>query len=173
MTLLLLFIAFFEIGLFSFGGGYAMLPFIEHETVFLHHWISQSDFADVVALAQITPGPVAVNSATFVGTRVAGPLGAAVATFAVVLGPAVLILTVVRLVNKFSSSYLVKGALSGLRPALLALIAYSAYSIAKTSLTDLITVGVAVAALAVLLFSKVHPLIILAATAAIGGVFLR
>ncbi len=172
MTLLQLSFSFLKIGLFSFGGGYAMLPLIQEEVVNLHGWITQANFVDIIAVAQITPGPIAVNSATFVGYHVAGIPGAVAATFSVVLGPLVLAAIVVRLADRFSSSYLVQGALAGLRPALLALIAYSAVSIARTSFTGVLTVLVGSAAFALLIFTRVHPLIVLGATALIGGLFL-
>ncbi|HUX12142.1 MAG TPA: chromate transporter [Spirochaetia bacterium] len=172
MILLQLFVSFLKIGLFSFGGGYAMLPLIQDEIVRLHGWVTQANFVDIIAIAQITPGPIAVNSATFVGYHVAGVPGAVIATFAVVSGPLVLAAIVVRLADRFSSSYLVQGALTGLRPALLALIAYSAISIARTSFTGVVTVLVGVGAFALLIFTRVHPLIILGATALIGGLFL-
>ncbi len=173
MIILQLFLAFFQIGLFSFGGGYAMLPLIQQQTVAVHHWISQADFVDIIAIAQITPGPIAVNSATFVGYHTAGVAGAIVSTIAVVAGPTILVLGVVRLAERFSASPLVKGALDGLRPVLLALISYSAFTIAKTAFADLFTVLIGIAAFALLTFTRVHPLIILAATALVGGLFLR
>ena len=150
-----------------------MLPLIQHQTVNLHHWITQSDFVDIIAIAQITPGPIAINSATFVGYQVAGVLGSIVATIAVVSGPVLLILLVARLTEKFASSYLVKGVFEGLRPGLLALIAYSAVTVARTSLTSLPTIALCVGAFALLLFTKLHPLIVLAAAALVGGLFLR
>ncbi len=172
ILLLQLFLSFLKIGVFSFGGGYAMLPLIQEEIVTAHGWITQANFVDIIAVAQITPGPVAVNSATFVGYHVAGVSGALIATLAVVSGPLVLVTVVVHLADRFSKSYLVQGALTGLRPALIALIAYSAVSIAKTAFDDIPTVLVGVGAFLLLVVTRVHPLIVLAATALIGGLFL-
>jgi len=172
MIVLQVFFAFLKIGLFSFGGGYAMLPLIENEIELAHHWITHADFVDIIAIAQITPGPIAINAATFVGYHVAGLVGSVVATVAVVLGPIVLMVVVMRLARRFASSLLVQGALNGLRPALLALIAYSAVSVARTSLTGVSTIVLAAAAFALLMFTKLHPLLILLAAAVLGGLFL-
>lgn len=78
MTLLRLFIAFFQIGLFSIGGGYAAMPLIQHQTIDVYSWLTMSEFADIMTIAEMTPGPIAINSATFVGIQVAGIPGALV-----------------------------------------------------------------------------------------------
>ena len=83
--LLQLFISFFKIGAFSFGGGYAMLPLIKREVIEVHGWMTGAEFIDVLAISEMTPGPFAVNSATFLGNKVAGIPGSIVATFAVIL----------------------------------------------------------------------------------------
>ena len=172
MILVQLFVSFLKVGLFSFGGGYAMLPLIEHETVDLHHWIDKASFVQIVSIAQITPGPIAINSATFVGYRVDGVVGSAVATVAVVLAPMMIVLLIARIADRFSESMAIQGALSGLKPALLALVAFSAVSIAQSALASLPAILIAAAAFAVLLLTRIHPLVVLAAAAAIGGFFL-
>ena len=99
MIYLQLFLSMFQIGLFSVGGGYVAIPLIQHQVVELHGWLSATEFTDIITIAEMTPGPIAINSATFVGIRVAGIPGALVATFGCVLpssfqqvkGPAVLI----------------------------------------------------------------------------------
>ena len=80
-----LFLSFLQVGLFSFGGGYAAMPLIRGQVVTVHHWLSMSEFTDLITISQMTPGPIAVNSATFVGTKIAGTLGALVATFGCIL----------------------------------------------------------------------------------------
>ena len=85
MIYLQLFLSFLQIGMFSFGGGYAAMPFIQDQVVNLHHWLSLSEFTDLITISQMTPGPIAVNSATFVGLKIAGFLGAVVATLGCIL----------------------------------------------------------------------------------------
>ncbi|NLV89566.1 MAG: chromate transporter, partial [Tissierellia bacterium] len=84
-NLIKLFISFFKIGAFSFGGGYAMLPLIKEEIIDVHGWLTNTEFIDIIAISEMTPGPIAINSATFLGYKVAGVLGSVVATIAVVL----------------------------------------------------------------------------------------
>ena len=86
-----LFISFFKIGLFSFGGGYAALPLIQEEVVDMNSWLSLNEFNDLITISQMTPGPIAINSATFVGIRIAGLPGALAATFGCVLPSAVIV----------------------------------------------------------------------------------
>ena len=85
MILFQLFLSFLQIGLFSFGGGYAALPLIQSQVIELHHWINMTEFTDLITISQMTPGPIAVNSATFIGLKMAGIPGAIVATLGVVL----------------------------------------------------------------------------------------
>ena len=96
-----LFCVFFKIGAFTFGGGYAMIPIIQRETVENKGWISDDDIHDIIAIAESTPGPIAINSATFVGYRVAGVFGAAFATFGVVLPSYLLISAIAYLLREF------------------------------------------------------------------------
>ncbi|MCI8649174.1 MAG: chromate transporter [Anaerotruncus sp.] len=91
-----LFLSFFKIGAFTFGGGYAMIPLIERETVESHHWVTEEDILDVLAIAESTPGPISINAATFIGHKVAGFWGAACATFGTAL-PSFLIIAVLSL----------------------------------------------------------------------------
>ena len=92
MIYLQLFLSFFQIGLFSFGGGYAAMPLIQGQIVKIHGWMTMSEFTDLITISQMTPGPIAVNSATFVGLRVAGYVGAVVATLGCIL-PSCIIVT--------------------------------------------------------------------------------
>jgi chromate transporter len=122
MVWLELFLSFFQIGLLGFGGGYAMIPFFE-KAIIAHNWLSLTEFADVVAISQMTPGPLAVNAATFIGYRVAGLGGSALATFAVFLPSFILVVLTASLYSAFKTSRLVQGILSGIRPATVGLIA--------------------------------------------------
>lgn len=132
---LTLFVSFLKIGLFGFGGGYAMLPLIQHEVVDLHQWITVSDFTDIVAISQTTPGPIAFNSATYIGytavieagfTQGYGVLGAAICTFAVSL-PSLILMTIASLFFfRLSNNLWMQSALSVLKPAIIGLIASAA-----------------------------------------------
>lgn len=135
MIYLQLFIAFFKIGLFGFGGGYAMLSLIQGEVVTAHHWISTSQFTDIIAISQMTPGPIGLNSATYVGYTAASNagfsngmaiLGSAMATFAVVLPSFLLMIFVIRIFHKYHNHPVVNTMLSVLRPTVVGLIAAAA-----------------------------------------------
>lgn len=120
-----LFFVFFKIGLFSFGGGLAMVSVIQQE-VLAHGWIPAAEYARIITISQMTPGPIAVNTATYVGARVCGPefapalLGSFIATLGVSLPSFIIVYFVARSLDKFSQSRLVKEALCGIRPAVIA-----------------------------------------------------
>ena len=97
MIYLQLFLSFLQIGAFSFGGGYAAMPLIQNQVVDLHHWLSLSEFTDLVTISQMTPGPIAVNSATFVGIKIAGIPGAIVATLVCILPACIIVTNIARL----------------------------------------------------------------------------
>ena len=126
-----LFAVFFKIGAFTFGGGYAMIPLIHRETVENHKWISDDDIHDIIAIAESTPGPIAVNSATFVGYKVAGVLGSAFATFGVVLPSYLLISAIAYLLREFYDYRVVRYAFYGIRAGVLALIFKALYMMFK------------------------------------------
>ena len=118
-----LFLSFLYIGFFTIGGGYAALPLIEEQTVTLNGWLSLSEFADLVTISEITPGPIAINSATFVGMKVAGIPGALCTTLGFVLAPFIIVTIFYIVYKRYRNMSLVQGILSGLRPAVVALIA--------------------------------------------------
>ncbi len=127
-----LFITFFEIGLFGFGGGYGMLSLIQHETVEHHHWLSSSEFTDIVAISQMTPGPIGINSATYCGytavfhatnSPLLAILGSATATFALVLPSLILMILISKMFMRYMHNYLVEAVFKGLRPAVVGLLA--------------------------------------------------
>ena len=134
MILWQLFVSYLKIGFFGFGGGYAMLSLIQNEVVVQHAWMTNAEFADIVAVSQITPGPIAINSATYVGYTVGaqtgsvwyGILGAAVATFAVCLPALTLMLLITRFFLKLKDNPLVEGAMKGMRPVVIGMIAAAA-----------------------------------------------
>lgn len=127
----LVFLTFLRIGAFTFGGGYAMIPLIQRETVEKHKWISDDDILEIIAIAESTPGPIAINSATFVGYKVAGFWGSFCATFGVVL-PSYVIISVISLVlRQFQDIQAVQYAFFGIRAGVLALILKSLWTMFK------------------------------------------
>lgn len=134
MEYLRLFFSFFKIGLFSFGGGYAMLPMIYQEIGAFG--LSMKEFSDVVAISQMTPGPIAVNAATYVGFKSAGFAGAAFATFGVSLPSFIIITIIASVLHKFKESVIIQHALEGIRPATIGMIASAIVFFASTSIVD-------------------------------------
>ncbi len=131
MIYLTLFYTFFKIGLFTFGGGYAMLPLIQEEIV-RHGWMSVQDLVNFIAVSESTPGPFAVNISTYVGVETAGFPGGLCATLGVILPSFVIILAVAGCYQKFCKSRIVRGCMSGLKPAVLGLIGTAVISTGKT-----------------------------------------
>ena len=122
-----LFVTFFKIGLFNFGGGYAMISFLQNEIVFKHAWLTTAQFTDIVAVSQVTPGPVGINMATYAGYTATGDVwGAAAATVAVCLPSLILLIALGKLLHKHHSSPRIQGVLAGIRPAVVGLIAAAA-----------------------------------------------
>ncbi|MEG6612074.1 chromate transporter [Pseudoclostridium thermosuccinogenes] len=129
MTLIKLFWSFFQIGLFSIGGGMAAMPLIQNQVVNLHQWLTLTEFTDLITIAEMTPGPIAINSATFVGIRIAGIPGAIIATIGCILPSCAIVSLLAWLYFKYKELTLVQGILSGLRPTIVALIASAGLSI--------------------------------------------
>ena len=123
-----LFFTFFRIGLFTLGGGYAMLPMIEQEVI-AHSWLSMEELIDFIAVSESTPGPFAVNIATYIGTHTAGFPGALCATAGVVLPSFLIILFVARIFTKFKDSRTVQGIMTGLKPAVVGLIGAALFTL--------------------------------------------
>jgi chromate transporter len=124
--------SFFKIGLFSYGGGYAMVPMMQGE-ILAHGWLPVREFADIVAISQMTPGPIAVNAATYIGYRVAGVFGSAAATLGVCLPSFILVILVTHFLRKFKESRAVNSLLSGIRPATVGLIRAAVLFFARMS----------------------------------------
>lgn len=174
-----LFVTFFKIGLFTFGGGYAMLPLIREE-VLAHNWAEEAEIVNFIAVSESTPGPFAINMSTYIGTDQAGFFGAFFATLGVVLPSFIIILIVAKCYEKFQSSKIVRGCMSGLKPAVVGLIGAAVISIAGTvlfpngistavfsSLNFYISLAI-FAVMALLAFKKVHPILIIALSAVAG-----
>lgn len=138
-----LFISFLKIGLCSFGGGYAALPLILDQVVKKHHWLTLSDFADVVTISQMTPGPIVINAATFVGQRLAGWKGAIVASLGSILPSLVIVSCLTYLYFRYKDLEWMKKTLSILQPIIIGLIAISALSMVE---------GISISFLSLLMF---------------------
>ena len=141
-TLWQLFYSMAKIGLFTFGGGYAMIPLIQREIVEKHGWMTDDDILDIFAIAESTPGPIAINSATFVGWRVAGFFGAALATFGVVLPSFVIILLISFLLGNFADIPAVQYAFQGIRAGVLALLIKALWTMYKKNPKSLVGYGI-------------------------------
>ncbi|MGF6905853.1 chromate transporter [Fusobacterium sp. PH5-44] len=134
MIYLKLFWSFFQVGLFTIGGGMASLPLIENEVVNYNNWLSVAEFTDLITISQMTPGPIAINSATFVGTRIAGFLGALVATIGFITPSCIIMGILAYILKKYKTLSTVQGILSGLRPAVVAMIAAAGLKILQLTL---------------------------------------
>ncbi len=179
MNCLELFFAFFKIGLFTFGGGYAMLPLIQEETL-ARGWVDQSELINFIAVSESTPGPFAVNMATYIGTEESGFFGAFAATLGVILPSFIIILIVAKCYERFQKNKIVKGCLSGIKPTAIGLIGAAVVSVAGTvffhggfhlavfSDISFYISAVIFLIMTVLAFYKVHPIVLIVSSAAIG-----
>jgi len=168
MILLNLYLSFAKVGLFTFGGGYAMLPLIESEIIHGRGWLTVREFTDIVAIAEVTPGPIAVNSATFVGYRLAGVLGGIVATLGVVTPSVVIVLALAMLAKRFENSTGLARVKSGMRPAVVGLIAAAALTVARVALVDLKSMMMAAVAALLVFGVKLDPIVVLAISGLLG-----
>lgn len=163
-----LFSAFFKIGLFTFGGGYAMLPMLQREVVQHHGWVTEEEVLDYYAIGQCTPGVIAVNTATFVGTKLAGALGGAVATFAVVLPSLIIITAISTVLQNFSSYEMVQHAFAGIRVAVAALVVTSVWKLYRKGVKGAFSNGVFVASLVLTVVTDISPVWVVLVAGAMG-----
>jgi len=163
-------LAFLKIGSFAFGGGYAILAFIYREIVEIHGWLSPEEFVDVIAIAEMTPGTIAVNSSTFVGFQLAGFWGGLLCSACILAVPFAICLVVSYYFSRFKDNAHLKNALLGIRPAVVGLIAAACVSVAEISITSLS--GMFFFGLALLLVwkFKVHPIVVLVICGGLGAV---
>lgn len=161
MILLQLFLTFAFIGAFSFGGGYGMLPLIQEEIVYTHQWLSIQQFSDILAVAEMTPGPIVINAATYVGYKMAGVPGSTAATIGVVLPSFILIMTLAGIVLKNKDNPYFQGAFSGLRPVVVALVVGAAILLGKEIIVDYQSTLLTVGALATIVLTKMHPVLVI------------
>jgi len=182
MIYLQLFWSFFQIGLFSFGGGFAAMPLIQSQVVDIHGWLTLTEFTDLITISEMTPGPIAINSATFVGTQIAGLGGALVSTFGCILPSCIIVSLLAWLYGKYKELVVIKGVLAGLRPTVVALIFSAGLSILVLSFwgqrgftwdilsIDFIAVALFAAGLFLLRKLKPNPIFIMLGSGVIGGV---
>lgn len=167
-TLWSLFCTFFKIGGFTFGGGYAMIPLIQKEAVENKQWVTDDDILEIIAIAESTPGPIAINSATFVGYRTCGVLGAACATLGVVLPSFVLILLISFVLEQFQAIKAVQYAFNGIRAGVLALLFKALWGMYKKSPKGWAAYVIMGAAFVLTAFVKINVLIVIVFCAVFG-----
>ena len=171
MIYLVLFWEFFKIGLLAIGGGLVTIPFLMDLTD-KYDWLSKQQLADMIAVAESTPGPVGVNMATYGGFNAAGIWGGLIATFGLVLPSLIIIILISKYVMKYENEGVFKSILFGIRPAVLALILYAGYILAEMAFTDTKTALIGVAAFGIVhYFRKLHPIVFILCGAVMGIVF--
>lgn len=181
MIYLKLFWAFFQIGLFSIGGGYAAMPLIQNQVVDIYGWLNMTEFADIITISQMTPGPISINSATFVGTRIAGIWGAITATFGCIFPSCIIVLLLAVLYKKYKNLKYVQGVLGGLRPAVVGMIASAGLAIITLALwngkavsfnvnsIDFIAVVLIAVCVLALKKLKINPTFVMLGAGVVGG----
>ena len=163
-----LFLTFFKIGAFTFGGGYAMIPLIQKEAVENKGWVTDDDILEIIAIAESTPGPIAINSATFVGYRTCGFLGAACATLGVVLPSFCVILVISYVLQEFQDLKIVQYAFNGIRAGVLALLFKALWTMYKKSPKGWAAYVVMATAFLLTAFLKVNVLLVILGCAVFG-----
>ncbi len=160
--------SFLKVGLFTIGGGYAMIPLMEAEVITIHGWLNASEFLDIIAVAEMTPGPISINAATFIGYTMAGVAGSLIATLGVITPSLVLLLLLSRVLVKVIQNPGAANFLSGLRSALVALILLASFTLGQTAIIDIPTVLIFGLLLIASLMRQVSPLYFIAAGAFLG-----
>lgn len=163
-----IFVLFFKIGLFTFGGGYAMIPLIEKEIVYNKKWIEKEEITDILAVSQSIPGAIAINSATFIGYKTFGKKGALAATLGVILPSFFIISLIATIFSRFGNNYIVNSVFAGIRPAVVALIAFAVFKIGKTSVKDKAGLVVAIIAMVLVVVFNIHAILVILGGAAFG-----
>ena len=166
--LLQLFFAFIQVGLFSVGGGYAAIPLIQNQIVDVHHLMTLGEFTDLITIAEMTPGPISINSATFVGTRLAGIPGSILCTLGCIIPSFCICLALAHFYYKYRNFSGVQTVLSALRPAVVALIAAPTFSMAKSAKVNRYTIWIPVVSALLIWLLGFSPIWIIIA-AGVGG----
>lgn len=168
-----IFITFFKIGCFTIGGGYAMVPVIQKEVVEEKKWISQEEFLDAIAITNSLPGPLATNSATYVGYKLAGIPGAITAVFATALPSFLIILIIATFFAAIKDSKIVQNIFNGIRPAVVALILFAVIKLAKSIGLKVVNILITIGTLIAMVFFNVHPFLAVIISGIIGFFFFR
>lgn len=166
----LLFSSFAKIGLFTFGGGYAALRLIQTEIIIGKAWLTMEEFLDVVAIAEVTPGPIALNASTFIGYKLAGIPGAISGTLGVIFFPVAIMLVLTYFVNKLKENRKMKSIKTILRAAVIGLIASAAVSMGAAALGGWVSIGIFAAALVAATWLKADPIMLLLIVGVAGAV---
>lgn len=164
-----MFITFFKIGAFTIGGGYAMLPFIQTEVVEKNKWLTMEEFLDIIAVAEVTPGPVAVNTSTYVGYKLYGVKGALVCSLGTILPSFLIILAIVTFLWKYRQNEIADRIFLGIRPAVAALIFSAVYKIGKTMKITKVTLAITIATILLIVVLNISPIYIIL-SAAFGSI---
>ncbi len=163
--------SFLKVGLFTIGGGYAMIPLMEAEVITVHGWLSATEFLDIIAVAEMTPGPVSINAATFIGYTMAGTTGSLVATLGVISPSLILLLLLSRILIRVIQNPGAENFINGLRSALVALILLASFTLGQTAIIDLPTALIFGTLLIAGVLRKTSPLYFIAAGALLGLIF--
>lgn len=166
-----LFVVFAKIGSFSFGGGYAMLPFIYKELVLKNGWITLKEYSDIIAISQMTPGAVAISYASFIGYKFGGLIGCISASLGVILPSFIMIVLIASIFKKFYEKDVVKAVFMGIRPGTLGLLAAAAYTVTTSNVKDIKGSIIFFVALLALLIKKIDPIFVLLAGGIVGIIF--
>lgn len=159
---------FIQAGAFSFGGGYGVLYMLQKEVVWENAWLSSQQFVDIVAIAEMTPGPIAVNTSTFVGCTLFGPLAGILCTLCIIAVPFCLSLLVSVFFQKFKDNCHVVGALKGIRPVVIGLIGAVSIRIAAVSFVDYASIGIFLIAIVLLFKFKINPIWVMLTSGCLG-----
>ena len=166
--LLSLYWSFLKVGLFTVGGGYAMIPLMEAEVITVHGWLSASEFLDIIAVAEMTPGPISINAATFIGYTLAGVPGSLIATLGVITPSLVLLTLLSRVLLQIVRNPGAENFISGLRSGLIALILLASFTLGQTAIIDTPTALIFAALFIASLIRRISPLYFIAAGALLG-----
>ncbi|NLZ54656.1 MAG: chromate transporter [Thermoanaerobacteraceae bacterium] len=163
-----IFLIFLKIGAFTFGGGFAMIPLIEREVINNKGWVKEEEIIDVFAVSQSIPGAIAINSATFIGYKIAGRKGAFTATLGVVLPSFITITLIAAFFTRFQDNPVVKAAFMGIRPAVVGLILLAAVKVGKAAIKDKVGIAIAVLTIALITVLNIHVIFTIIGGAVVG-----
>lgn len=169
MIYLKLFLSFFKLGLFGFGGGYAIVSLLEQEIINHYPLVPTSEVVDILAISEMTPGPIAINAATFFGYRVAGLLGAIVATVSVILPSFIIMSILLYILAKYKGSNVIDNFIDGVKPVVIGLILSGAFAVGKTALVDFKSLVICLTIFYLTTFKKLNGIYAIILAAVVGG----